>query len=251
MRMASLAVSNGAARAQADRSTVGVCPHSKPVSTDGAAVPARRASHHAIRAEPPLKIETQISAEQSELGRAIQPMSVAMVTHRDAEGALVSRPMVALEMDRDGALWFVTALSATPVEHLAALSLSFSDTASLAYVSLSGRGELHADRDRLDRLWTVQSRPWRADGPGSSNLALLKLVTPIRRSAGMRHRARWCASSASPPLWQAARRCDITRLCSGSPSPLPRPRRLDRRGGARALQRCGCSNQPHASRLTF
>ena len=198
-----------------------------------------------------MKIETQSSAALSELGRAIQPMSVAMLTHRDAEGVLVSRPMEALEMDRDGALWFLTALSVTPVEQLAALNLSFSETASLAYVSLSGRGEVQADRDRLDRLWTVQSRPWRADGPGSSNLALLKLATPTRRSAGMRHRARWCASSASPPLWQAARRCEITRPCSGSPSPLPRPRRLDRRGGARALQRCGCFNQPHASRLTF
>ena len=141
-----------------------------------------------------MKIETQSSAALSELGRAIQPMSVAMLTHRDAEGVLVSRPMEALEMDRDGALWFLTALSVTPVEQLAALNLSFSETASLAYVSLSGRGELHADRDRLVRQSTVQSRPWRADGPESSNRALLKFVIPIRRSAGMRHRARWCGA---------------------------------------------------------
>ena len=124
-----------------------------------------------------MKIETQRSAELIELAQAIEPIAVAMLTHRDAEGALVSRPMVALEMDGDGALWFVTALSATPVEQLDALNLSFSDPARSAYVSLSGRGELHVDRTRSARLWTTAARSWHADGPGSSNLALLKFVT--------------------------------------------------------------------------
>ena len=124
-----------------------------------------------------MKIETQCSAELSELARAIEPIAVALLTHRDAEGALVSRPMMALEMDGDGALWFVTALSATPVEQLGALNLSFSDPARSVYVSLSGRGELHVDRTRSARLWTTAARPWHADGPGSSNLALLKFVT--------------------------------------------------------------------------
>ena len=122
-------------------------------------------------------MEAQRSAELVELARAIGPIAVAMLTHRDAMGALVSRPMVALEMDGDGAIWFVTALSATPVEQLAALNLSFSDAARSVFVSLSGRAELHVDRTRSARLWTTEARPWHADGPGSSNLALLKFVT--------------------------------------------------------------------------
>ena len=124
-----------------------------------------------------MKIEPQSGAELSEFAKAIEPMTVAMLTHRDAKGVLVSRPMLALEMDRHGALWFATALSATPVEQLAELNLSFSDTERSAYVSLSGRGELHADRGRITRLLTESSRAWHADGPGSRNLALLKFVT--------------------------------------------------------------------------
>ena len=124
-----------------------------------------------------MKIEPQSGAELSELAKAIEPMTVAMLTHRDAKGVLVSRPMLALEMDRHGALWFATALSATPVEQLAELNLSFSDTVRSAYVSLSGRGELHADRGIITRLLTESSRAWHVDGPGSRNLALLKFVT--------------------------------------------------------------------------
>ena len=134
-----------------------------------------------------MKIETQSGAELSELGKVIEPMTVAMLTHRDAEGALVSRPMLAPEMDHDGALWFMTALNETPVEQLAALNLSFSDPERSAYVSLSGRGELHADRSLITRLLTEPNRAWHADGPGSRNLGLLKFVTNSAQRWDVRH----------------------------------------------------------------
>ena len=53
------------------------------------------------------------------------------------------------------------------------------DIAHGAYVSLSGHGEVDADRERIKRLWTPLARPWFPEGPESSNLALLKFVPDV------------------------------------------------------------------------
>jgi general stress protein 26 len=122
-----------------------------------------------------MKTETQSSAELTQLRKLIENMSVAMLTTLDGEGALVSRPMAPLEMDAMGALWFFTDTRSNKIEHLRVVNLSFTDADRATYVSLSGRGELHADPVRIERLWTAFARPWFPDGPGSSHLALLKI----------------------------------------------------------------------------
>ena len=53
-----------------------------------------------------MKIETQTSAEMVALCKLIEPLAVAMLSNSDADGALVSRPMAALEVDAAGAVWF-------------------------------------------------------------------------------------------------------------------------------------------------
>lgn len=123
-----------------------------------------------------MRIESQHSAERAQLARLIEPMAVAMMTHVDDDGALLSEPMAPLEMDSDGALWFFTDLRSARVEHLRAVNLSFTDPERATYVSLSGRGEVHAERAHIQRLWTPPARAWFPDGPASTNLALLKFV---------------------------------------------------------------------------
>jgi general stress protein 26 len=126
--------------------------------------------------ESRMKAEPQRSAELTRLCRLIENMHVAMLTTSDADGALVSRPMAALEMDGDGALWFFTDLRSSKIEHLRVVNLSFASTAGATYVSLSGRGEIHTDRAHIKRLWTPLARPWYPDGPDSNDVALLKFV---------------------------------------------------------------------------
>jgi general stress protein 26 len=123
-----------------------------------------------------MKTETQNNPELAKVCKLIENMSVAMMTNMDGEGALVSRPMAPLEMDANGAIWFFTDMRSSKVEHLVAVNLGFSDPDKSTYVSLSGRGELHADKDRIARLWTAFARPWFPDGPDSEHLALLKFV---------------------------------------------------------------------------
>ena len=123
-----------------------------------------------------MKIQTQNTPQQIELGKLIEDMSVAMFTTFDDAGLLGSRPMAPLEMDSDGALWFFTARDSDKTEHLDKANLTFSNPSNGTYVSLSGRGEIHQNREDIHRLWTVFAKPWFPDGPDSPNLALLKFI---------------------------------------------------------------------------
>lgn len=123
-----------------------------------------------------MKTSTQTSADLAHVAKLIEGIPFAMLTTLEADGALASRPMAALEMDAQGALWFFTDLRSSKVEHLRVANLSFTDTARATYVSLSGRGEIDTDRGRIHRLWTSLAKPWFPDGPESPNLAMLKFV---------------------------------------------------------------------------
>ena len=123
-----------------------------------------------------MKIETQNSAEMAELCKLIEPIPVAMLSNLDADGALVSRPMSALQVDAAGAVWFFVDLRSSRVEFLRVVNLSFVDAARGTYVSLSGRGEIRSDRAQIQQLWTPTAKPWFPEGPDSRNLALLKFV---------------------------------------------------------------------------
>ncbi|MBC7711637.1 MAG: pyridoxamine 5'-phosphate oxidase family protein [Rhizobacter sp.] len=123
-----------------------------------------------------MKIEPQSSDELTRLSKLVEGMSVAMMTTVDDDDALVSRPMSPLEMDSHGAMWFFTDLRSEKIEHLRSVNLSFSDADKSTYVSISGRGEVHAEQARIDQLWTPFARPWFPDGKDSGNIALLKFV---------------------------------------------------------------------------
>jgi general stress protein 26 len=123
-----------------------------------------------------MNIVTQTNPQLTQLGELIKPMRVAMMTVIDEDSALISRPMAPLEMDVDGAIWFFTDLHSAKVRQLNAVNLSFSHEDDATYVSICGRGEIHTDRDMIERLWTVAAKPWFPNGKESPNLALLKVV---------------------------------------------------------------------------
>lgn len=123
-----------------------------------------------------MKIQAQHSQDLTLLAQLVQDMPVAMLASVDAQGRLLSQPMTPLEMDALGSLWFFIDLSSDKLSRLEAMNLSFCDTAHATYVSLSGRGEVATDRERIERLWSPLARPWFPDGPGSLNLALLKFT---------------------------------------------------------------------------
>ena len=105
-----------------------------------------------------MKIEPQSTADLVRLGALVADMSVAMLTSGCDDGALVSCPMEALEMDGEGALWFFTDLRSDLAERLRAVNLGFADEVRGTYVSISGRGEIAKDAARIARLWTLFDR---------------------------------------------------------------------------------------------
>lgn len=123
-----------------------------------------------------MKTASQSNASLAHVAQLIDRIPIAMLATLDANGALASRPMAALEMDDSGALWFFTDAHSSKVEQLRVANLSFTDAAHGTYVSLSGRGELDTDRGHIERLWTPFAKPWFPDGPDSPNLALLKFT---------------------------------------------------------------------------
>ena len=123
-----------------------------------------------------MKIAPQSSTELIELGKRVDGIDIVMMTTLDADGALSSRPMAPVEMDAKGAIWFFTDLRSEKIEHLRVVNVAFSDEGNATYVSISGRGEIHAERAHIEKLWTPFVRPWFPDGPESTNLALLKFV---------------------------------------------------------------------------
>ena len=126
-----------------------------------------------------MKTEIQTGAERIQLCELIQHMHLAMLTTVNEDGALVSRPMAPLEMASDGSIWFFTDLETAKVKQLKLLNLSFSDADEGTYVSISGRGEISTDRERINRLWTPMAKPWFPDGPDSPNLCLIKVIPEV------------------------------------------------------------------------
>ena len=126
-----------------------------------------------------MKTEIQTGAERIQLCELIQHMHLAMLTTVNEDGALVSRPMAPMEMASDGSIWFFTSLETAKVKQLKLLNLSFSDADEGTYVSISGRGEISTDRERINRLWTPMAKPWFPDGPDSPNLCLIKVIPEV------------------------------------------------------------------------
>lgn len=123
-----------------------------------------------------MKIQTQKTPQQIKLGELIEDMTVAMLTTFNDAGLLDSRPMAPLELDSEGAVWFFTEYDSSKTSYLSTANLTFSDPSYGTYVSLSGRGEIHKNKDDIRRLWTVFAKPWFPEGSDSPNLALLKFI---------------------------------------------------------------------------
>ena len=124
-----------------------------------------------------MKIENQSTPDLHKLAELIEDSRIVMMTTLDEDDRLVSRPMSALKMDTDGALWFFTSVDSSKVQQIDRVNLSFSDEGDSIYVSVAGHGVISDDRVLMRELWSAFMKPWFPDGVESPDLALLK-VTP-------------------------------------------------------------------------
>jgi general stress protein 26 len=153
-----------------------------------------------------MKIEPQSTPDRIRLGDLIADMPVAMLTSVGDDGALVSCPMEALEMDADGALWFFTDLRSDLAERLRVVNLSFADDVCATYVSISGRGEIAKDPMHIERLWTRFGPRRFSRGPALASSGAAQGGGGEGRVLGMRRTAGPSACWRSPPRPLPARR---------------------------------------------
>jgi general stress protein 26 len=126
-----------------------------------------------------MKKQAQADPGMQKLADLIDDTRIAMLTTEDSDGTLRSRPLATLEMDSEGKLWFLTAMSSGKVEEIdrhRKVNLSYSDISKQNYVSVSGHARLFRDPQKMEELWTTWVEPWFPDGLNDPDLGLLEVT---------------------------------------------------------------------------
>lgn len=110
----------------------------------------------------------------------IKDTRFAMFTTRHANGHLHSRPMTLQNrsVDEDDTLWFFMSRSGDPVADIqgdSIVNVSFANTDSDSYVSVSGRASLVEDRARREQLWNKAAQAWFPNGVDDPDVALVQV----------------------------------------------------------------------------
>lgn len=112
------------------------------------------------------------------LAEIVSAAPVAMLTTRGEDGALHSRPMVNVNRQFEGDLWFLSHRDDPKVHEIEAhpqVNVSFAVPEHDCYVSLAGEASVVEDRKRIELLFTPSCDAWFPDGPDDPALTLLKV----------------------------------------------------------------------------
>ncbi len=112
------------------------------------------------------------------LNELIKDIRIAMLTTVDVDGDLRSRPMATQHADFDGDLWFFTGRDSAKVHEVeqdAAVNIAYAEPSDQRYVSVSGKGRLVNDRQKIDELWQPALKAFFPEGKDDPNLTLLRV----------------------------------------------------------------------------
>ncbi len=107
----------------------------------------------------------------------LEGIDFCMLTTMDG-GHLRSRPMSTQEMDENGELWFFTSDKTHKVDEIEKddrVNAAYSKPNDNVYVSVSGRGAIVKDREKIEELWNPILKAWFPDGLDDPHLTLLKV----------------------------------------------------------------------------
>jgi general stress protein 26 len=123
---------------------------------------------------------TDSSLARERLWELIKGIRIGMFTTRSKNGHLVSRPVTTMNknLTDDSSLWFFMAHDGEPVADVSQwpyVSVTYADSHSDSYVSVTGLAELVEDNAKKQQLWTKLAEAWFPGGPGDLNLALVQV----------------------------------------------------------------------------
>lgn len=114
---------------------------------------------------------------REKLWSMMKDIRIAMLTTEDG-GHLRARPMAASQSGFDGTLWFFTKASSHKAAEVGSdhnVGITYADTGSQNYVSLSGTAELVQDKASIAAHWSEWARTWFPKGQQDPDIALLKV----------------------------------------------------------------------------
>ena len=107
-----------------------------------------------------------------ELYSLVEGIDIAMLTSRNFDGTLVSRPMATQEKRPRVDFWFVTSTETHKVDEIQAqpeVNLAYYNNKSREWVSVSGTARLVFDRDLIRTLYKPDWQAWFGDEGGDRN----------------------------------------------------------------------------------
>lgn len=120
--------------------------------------------------------KTQAEATEK-LWDMIKDVGFAMMTTEDGDD-LRARPMVAVQKEFSGSLYFFTRASSHKVQEVEQderVGVTYADPSKQDYVSLSGRARLVRERGTIDAHWQESLRTWFPKGKDDPDIAILKV----------------------------------------------------------------------------
>src|SRR5688572_22459546 len=121
--------------------------------------------------------DARANEDVRKLGELIDGIEVAMLTTRDADGRLFSRPLQTRRVEFDGDLIFFTTANSPKIEQVERdprVNLTYANPDSQTYVSITGTAFVVRDRAEIESLWSAADRAF-FEGKDDPNLVLLKV----------------------------------------------------------------------------
>lgn len=116
--------------------------------------------------------------EMKKLFDLISDVKVCMMTTRDPEGYLRSRPMMTQTEYQGSDLWFFTHKKSAKIEEIAEngeVNLSYAEPSKQHYVSISGHASYVTDKIKMKELWNPAYRAWFPEGLDDPNISLMRV----------------------------------------------------------------------------
>lgn len=108
----------------------------------------------------------------------IKDIRVAMLTHTDSNGAMVSHPMATQQVEFDGDVLFIAERDSHKALDIAAQSpapVNVAYSSNSSWVSVSGTATIVDDQAKLAELWDTFTGAWLEGGPENPNNILIKV----------------------------------------------------------------------------
>ena len=108
----------------------------------------------------------------------VEKQKSVMLTTKQNDGLLKSRPMTISKLEQDGTMWMFNnknSCKANEIKDHPQVNLNINDESNNEYVSISGTAQLIEDKDKMNELMNSTVKLWFPEGVEDPSISLLKI----------------------------------------------------------------------------